>query len=427
MADLPSRAPAFVLEHLAWPLPTDVVACGAFLKNSACRVAGSTVRVSPEHGDLSTAAACAALADSLQWLAGGHRPPGRLMPQAFAHDLHPDFHSTRLALQWAAQLQVPALGVQHHHAHVAAIQAEHGLDPRRPLVGLALDGVGLGTDGHAWGGEVLVLPTASRFERVAHLPWLALPGGDVAAREPWRLAAAALHAAGHAARVGPLLAPRVGAALAQGVAAMLARGLNCPPSSAAGRWFDAAAGALGLSDRQAHEAEAAMALERAAAQALAERGLRYRADDARRLLATCGDDPDAGLDLLPLVVALFDERDVPRGAARFHARLALALVQAAQAAAHAAGTRDVALGGGCFFNRILRETVTDGLQAAGLRVWSARSLSFGDGGLALGQAWVAAHALAEAPCPPPRLHPAPPSTTPCPRLETRGRRIAEET
>ena len=163
--------------------PARVLACGAFLKNRALRLDGARFAWSAPHGDLGEPDACAALDASVETLLahGGI--------DAVAHDLHPDFHSTRLALALAERLGVPAVGVQHHHAHIAAVIAEHGL--AEPVIGIALDGVGLGTDGQAWGGELLWVDGgagAHRWERVAHLQPLALPGGDVAAREPWRLA-----------------------------------------------------------------------------------------------------------------------------------------------------------------------------------------------------------------------------------------------
>ncbi len=357
--ELPVRAPARVL------------ACGAFLKNRACLIDGRQVWWSPLHDDLSTPAACSALAASLQALVA--RASGPIA--AVAHDLHPDFHSTLLAVQWAERLQVPALAVQHHHAHMGTVQAEAGLVDDQPLIGLALDGVGLGLDGLAWGGEVLRLQ-GRRCDRLAHLPLLALPGGDVAAREPWRLAAAVLHELGRGDEIVPRLAPRVGHALARGVQQMLQRDLNCPRSSSAGRWFDAAAGLLGLSTRQAHEAEAAIALEQAAT-AWLEQGLPL----APR---------DPSLDLLPLFDALCSETDSGRAAAAFQRALAQGLVQAAGECARAAGATQVALGGGCFFNRLLDREVGTGLQAAGLVVLRPQQAGCGDAGLALGQAWVAA-------------------------------------
>lgn len=360
-------------QNLPVPAPARVLACGAFLKNAACLLDGDQVWWSPPHGDLATPAACTALQASVAALR--ERASGPL--DALAHDLHPDFFSTRLALECASQGALPARAVQHHHAHAAVVQAVHG-SSGGPLVALALDGVGLGDDGQAWGGEVLALHGA-RCTRVAHLPPLRLPGGDVAAREPWRLAAALLHAQGRDAV--SRFAPQVGLPLARGVVQMLERGLNCPPSTAAGRWFDAAAGLLGLSLRQAAEAEAAVALEQAATHWL-------EAHDRPALPA-----PSLALDAL--CAELADEPDAGRGAARFHLALAQGLVQAAVAAAQAAGATQVALVGGCFFNRLLSREVAAGLQAAGLQPLRPDPVDPGDAGLALGQAWAAALALQE--------------------------------
>ena len=161
-------------------------------------------------------------------------------PQAVVHDLHPDFYSTRFAARFARTRAVPLVGVQHHHAHIAAVLAEHGV--RGPVLGLALDGVGLGVDGTAWGGELLRVDGA-RCERLGHLARIALPGGDRAAHEPWRMAAAALHLMGRGERDrGAVPAAGRGARSQQ----MLLRDLHCPMTSSMGRWFDAAAGLLGV-------------------------------------------------------------------------------------------------------------------------------------------------------------------------------------
>ena len=243
-----------------------ILACGAFLKNAACLLdteAPLKPLWSAPHGDLSDPAACEALEQSVRALL--EQVGGRI--DAVAHDLHPDFFSTHLALRLAHEHGVSAIAVQHHHAHIAAVLAEHGTrhdkesdterDMARPVLGIALDGVGLGTDGVAWGGEVLLVDGA-HFERVGHLSPLALPGGDVAAREPWRMAAAALHACGLAEQIVPRFAPTVGEQAARTIHTMLQRGLNCPQTTAAGRWFDAMAGLLGLSVRQEFEAQAAI-------------------------------------------------------------------------------------------------------------------------------------------------------------------------
>ena len=362
--------------------PARVLACGAFLKNRAARLEGTRLAWSALHGDLGEAEACRALdasADAL--LARGG-------VDAIAHDLHPDFHSTRLALALGERLGVPVHGVQHHHAHIAAVIAEAGL--ARPVIGLALDGVGLGTDGSAWGGELLWVDggtRAAQWERVAHLHPIALPGGDVAAREPWRLAVAVLHSLGRGDEIEARFADRIAANTLRGLKTMLDRGLNCPTSSGAGRWFDAAAGALGLSLRQAFEAEAAIALEKLAAQALPAAGR------AATFAPT--------LDLRGVVAELFDvprddEAARARAALHFHHALADGLADAAWRAAQARDTDTVVFGGGCFLNRVLSERLAQQLQSRGLVVHAPRHAPCGDAGLALGQAWVAACQVAHA-------------------------------
>lgn len=361
-----------------------VLACGAWLKNSACLRQGDRVHWSPVHGDLGDPANCVALERSVAELAalGG----GAIA--AVAHDLHPDFFSSQLALRVATELGVPAIAVQHHHAHIGALLAEYGL--QRPVVGLALDGVGLGTDGVAWGGELLWLDGA-QWRREGHLGTLALPGGDAAAREPWRMAASALHALGRGGEIAERFGAAVGNAAAQTVQTMLARSLNCPLATGAGRWFDAAAGALRISVRQAFEAEAAIALEKLAADYLAAEG------DAD-LVGAYEIDADGVLDLRPLLAQLFELADggadgAARGAALFHVALADALASWAERAARRRGVQDVALGGGCFFNRVLTERLSARLKAGGMQVWLPQSVSCGDAGLALGQAWVARQML----------------------------------
>ncbi|WP_193058917.1 MULTISPECIES: carbamoyltransferase HypF [unclassified Pseudomonas] len=357
-----------------WP---PVLACGAWLKNTACLLQGDQVLWSPLHGDLGDPQSCLDLAASLDVLLAC----AEVTPQAIAHDLHPDFYSSQLAVTLAEKLNVPAVAVQHHHAHIAALMAEHGLDG--PVLGLALDGVGLGSDGAAWGGELLWV-ASDAWRRLGYLLPLPLPGGDVAAREPWRLAAAALHLLGRDDEILRRLGPLVGEQSANTVAQMLARNLNCPPSSGAGRWFDAAAGILGISVRQQFEAEAAIALERLAAEYLATHA-EPAIDGLWHLRA------DGVLDLLPLLTRLFELADSARsaeGAALFHLTLAAALADWIE---HQSTTLPVLLGGGCFANRLLSARLTQRLSARGLPVFSAQAVSCGDAGLALGQAWVAAH------------------------------------
>lgn len=371
-----------------------VLACGAWLKNAACLLdEHGAATWSAVHGDLSDPAACIALRASAHALLQQHASQGGAPVRAVAHDLHPDFFSTGLAMELAQALGVPAIGVQHHHAHIGAVVAERAIGG--PVIGLALDGVGLGDDGAAWGGELLRVDGA-RWQRLGHLHPLALPGGDRAAREPWRMAASALHALDRGADIVPRFAPVVGEATARGVQQMLVRGLNCPPTSSAGRWFDAAAAALGLSVSQTDEAQAAIALETAATRWLA----RQPAHEALPaslvdLLTDTLPDGQRRLDVRGLFAALLNvpaER-VDAAAAGFHLALADALARWAAQAAREHGTRTVCLGGGCFFNHVLRDRVSARLREAGLSVHLPGARGCGDAGLALGQAWVAARQL----------------------------------
>lgn len=352
-----------------------VIATGAWFKNTVCRSFGGEALLSPNVGDLDTPEACVAheraLADLLA-LAGD-------LPQAVAHDLHPDFHSSRSAVRLAEDLGVPCIAVQHHHAHVAALCAEHGID--KPILGLALDGVGLGDDGTAWGGELLKVDGA-RFERLGHLRPLALPGGDRAAREPWRMAASALHALGRGDEIERRYADEPGASALR---SMLDRNLNCPRTSSTGRIFDAAAGLLGLSRRMEFEAQAAIALEQA----------------ATRHIDACGwpaplqwsIDAEGRLDLLQALGQLAERSDTDAAAATFHATLVAALAEWTRRAADLNGVGSVAFSGGCFLNKLLSYRLREELQASGFTVLEVRRLSPGDASIALGQAWIAQRSL----------------------------------
>jgi hydrogenase maturation protein HypF len=354
-----------------------VLALGGYLKNTACQTRGDEAFLSPHVGDLDGGAACQALIEAIAHLQ-------RLLqtrPEAIACDLHPDFFSTRHAAELAAGLGVECIAVQHHHAHIGAVMAEHGLEG--PVLGLALDGVGLGTDRRAWGGELLKVDGA-RMQRLGHLLEMPQPGGDRAAREPWRMAAAALHLLGRGDRIPERFAARPAAAT---VARMLEQRINSEGTSSMGRWFDAAAGLLGVRAKMAFEGQAAMLLE----------GLADGAGEADLLpggWAVTGDR----LDLLPLVASLAEEADPARGARRFHATLIAALDQWVAMAARSSGLQRVVFGGGCFLNRILSRGLRERLQARGLQVWEAAQSPPNDGGLSLGQAWVAQRALEEERC-----------------------------
>ena len=381
MSDRTKAAPACV-EHqleLAHPAPP-LLSMGAWFKNTVCLAQGHQAWVSHTVGDLFQAEACLAHEVTARELLRVLADKGAKLA-AIAHDLHPDLHSTRFAVQLAAELGIRAIGVQHHHAHIAAVSAEHGIEG--PLLGLALDGVGLGTDGQAWGGELLRVDGA-RFERIGHLRPLALPGGDRAARDPWRMAAAALFDLGRGDEIAARFADQPGAEI---VAAMLARGLNSPRTSSMGRVFDAAAGLLGICPRMEFEAQAAIALEQNATAYIEAHGWPAPLQGGWHI------DDNGQLDLLPLLGALSTEPDTGYGAALFHATLLAALLQWVLRAAESSGIERLACGGGCFFNKLLRAGLVEKVPAAGLELFMPRQLLPGDTAISLGQAWVAIHQL----------------------------------
>jgi len=351
-----------------------VLAVGGYFKNTVCVTRGDEAFVSQHIGDLDNAPTCIALEDATAHLLAILE----VEPQVVAHDLHPDFLSTRHAAALAARLGVPLHGVQHHHAHVAAVVAEHRVTG--PVLGLALDGVGLGDDGAAWGGELLRVE-GDGFARLGRFVPLRLPGGDVAAREPWRMAAAALHRCGRDAEIARRFSNEVGATT---IAALLARGTQAPETSSAGRHFDAAAGLLGIRRRSAFEGQAAMLLEGLAEEhgPVAHDPHGFRINASREL------------DLAPLLVRLADTRDSGFGAALFHSTLVAALADWIADAALLESLSTVACSGGCFLNAILARDLRSALTARGISMLEARALPPNDGGLALGQAWIARQAAA---------------------------------
>lgn len=365
------RRVAAVLPRLNKPLilpfaGPSVLACGAWLKNTICITQDDKAWVSQLIGDLDSIAARRLLDETVAQMCDG------MAVEIVAHDLHPDFYSTQLALAFAARHDLPSLAVQHHHAHIAAVCAGHRF--AEPVLGLALDGVGLGTDGLPWGGELLRVDGA-QFQRLGHLLYIAMPGGDRAATEPWRMAAAVLFQLGRGDEIALRFPNQPGAVT---VAAMLERNLNCPLTSSMGRLFDAAAGLLRVSEIQTFEAQAAIDLQKLAQQhgQLAPMGGGYRLHD------------DGVLDFLPLLAVLADCKDAAYGASLFHATISAGLAAWLQRAGEEQQISHVALGGGCFYNEILLRELSGRLNTLGLHVMT--SLQPGDSSISLGQAWVAA-------------------------------------
>jgi hydrogenase maturation protein HypF len=344
-----------------------VLALGGFLKNTLCLTRNDRAYLSPHIGSLDNAATCRALEEAVVHL----QDILRIVPERVACDLHPDFPSSRLAAHYATERGLTCIAVQHHHAHIAAVMAEHGL--QEPMLGLALDGVGLGSDGGIWGGELLRIDGA-HCERIGHFHPLPLPGGDRAAREPWRLAAVVLHRLGRDEEITRRFGPR-----ANLIQQMLERRLQTPETSSAGRLFDAAAALLGVRQVNAYEGQAAMELE----------ALAHRHGPVSPLRDGFQISKDGVLDLWPLLARLADGLEPGAGAALFHATLTRALSEWLEWAGALSGLRQVALSGGCFLNQWLACQLQARLETAGWQVFTARQAPPNDGGLSLGQAWAA--------------------------------------
>jgi hydrogenase maturation protein HypF len=345
-----------------------VLALGAHLKSTVTITRGREAFVSQHIGDLDTAETVRFWRETIDHLLGILD----VRPEVIARDLHPDYLSSRMAEDFG----LPVVRVQHHAAHVAAIAAEHYL--AGPVLGLALDGHGFGADGGAWGGEMMWVDGAD-WRRVGRLAPLALPGGDRAAREPWRMGVAALHAVGR----GALAAARFpGRPLPGPLAARLAAGSEPVVTSSLGRLFDAAAALLGVRSVQAYEGQAAMELE-----ALV-RMPRPMQD---------GWTWDAGvLSFAPLLAAFADSPPDPRtGAEVFHGTLIEGLAAMAADGAAGTGLSALCLGGGCMMNRVLAEGLVAALSARGLTPVLARRLPPNDGGVSLGQAVMARQTVME--------------------------------
>jgi hydrogenase maturation protein HypF len=349
------------------------LAVGAYLNNTVCALYESNAFISAPNGDLDSRAACETFTETISHLLD----VVQLEPAWVACDLHADFYSTRYAHSFAHERKIPLIEVQHHHAHIGAVMAEHRLTG--PALGLALDGFGLGSDGGAWGGELLLL-NGAECQRRGHLRTLPLPGGDAAAREPWRMAAASLHELGRSDEIPQ----RFGAPGAM-IANMLEKKINCPMSSSAGRLFDAAAGLLGITPALPHEAQAAIMLESLAASFEHIEDMTAMPDGYAIEGTT--------LNMLPLLARLAErqppEQNTAQAAALFHVTFAAALTDWVLRNASATGVETIVLGGGCFANRLLSQALGKALAAQGMQVYCATKVPPGDAGLSLGQAWVA--------------------------------------
>ncbi len=370
------RSRGYVPDTLRLPVACarPVLGCGAELKSTFCLAKADRAWVGHHIGDLGNLETLVSYTEGIAHFE-------RLFaaePAVVAHDLHPDYLSTTYA---AEREGVQLIGVQHHHAHLAAVLAEHGLSG--PAAGAIYDGTGYGTDGTVWGGELLVGDLAG-FQRVGHLRPVALPGGDRAVREPWRMACSWLVACSGEDEEVPMpevFAGQVAPAMWDAVAGLARSGFSAPPTSSMGRLFDAVAALCGLPPRVTYEGQAAIALE-------------ALADGAERGAYPLPRGDDGVLDARVTVGAVVADlaAGVPSAqvAARLHRGVAEATASACAATASDAGVDTVVLSGGVFQNRLLLTDACARLRALGLHVLTPERLPPNDGGIAFGQVAVAA-------------------------------------
>ncbi|HWR41357.1 MAG TPA: carbamoyltransferase HypF [Patescibacteria group bacterium] len=358
-----------------------VLALGGELKNTFCLTRGRQAFLSTHNGDLENLPTYEAWRGAMEHYC-------RLLvirPEAVAYDPHPRY----LTRGYLEGLELPKVAVQHHHAHIAAVLAENGLPG--PVIGVAYDGTGYGADGHLWGGEILIADQRD-YRRAAHFRYLPLPGGEKAIREPWRLAAWFLQQEyGDDWIDGTWDTARKVRRDADNWRLLLqaaATGLNTPLTSGAGRLFDLTAALLGIRQQVHYEGQAAVELERAAGR---------RPGQVRPYSLRTDPQKPWELDFWPLLQSLaldcHQKKPVAELAADFHTTLAAATAEVVDRLALETGIREVALGGGVFQNITFLGQVTGRLAAKGFTVYIPRQAPANDGGLALGQAAVAAARL----------------------------------
>ena len=377
--------PVFLKDDPTADNQLSVLAVGGELKNTICLTKGTHAFLSQHVGDLENVESYRFFHEAIAHL----ERIFEIHPQVIAYDLHPDYFSTKWALQ---QKGVALIGVQHHHAHVASCMAENHLAGR--VIGFALDGTGYGTDGNVWGGEVLVAGYES-FDRAAHFEYVPLPGGAAAIRDPWRMAVSYLaHHLGHdfleldnIPFVRALDRSNVNLLLR-----MMEQRVNSPLTSSCGRLFDAVAALAGIRETVNYEAQAAIELEMAMAPS---DGASSESDgNAAYPMTLTPDGNNWILGTHPLFEALLDDLDrnvaVSIISRRFHNGLVEAFVQMAVLLRNQTNLNRVCLSGGTFHNGYLSQHLEARLSADGFEVFTQKQVPAGDGGLSLGQAMVAA-------------------------------------
>jgi len=362
------RSRGFAPEPIDLGMPVrDVLAVGGEIKNTFCLTTDHYAILSQHIGDLENYETLEFFRETLDHMQRFFR----VRPEAVAHDLHPGYLSTRAAFEMT---DLPRIGVQHHHAHIASCMAEHRLADK--VIGIAFDGTGYGTDGAIWGGEVLVCDYAA-FERRYHLRYVPLAGGDAAVREPWRVALAYLRDCGFQAADAPALAA-VPERRLMAVETMLARRVQIVNTSSGGRLFDAVSALLGVCLENRYEAQAAIELEAVAFAGAPAFGFDLHEDEID--LRDC---------IRELVSAIGKGEPVSLLSSRFHQTVANAIIAACEKLRASEGLTRVCLSGGSFQNVTLLEATVGGLERAGFETFWQSKIPCNDGGLSLGQAVIA--------------------------------------
>ena len=354
----------------SWSMP-QIFAAGAALKNTFCLTKDRYAFLSHHIGDLENFETLVAYEEGITHF----EKLFRIKPEVIAYDLHPDYMSTRYAKQRAKVENLPAFGIQHHFAHIAACMADNDHPNGAPVIGLSYDGTGYGTDGTIWGGEVL-LSTYTAFERRYHLKPVPLPGGDAAVKQPWRVALSWLLAAG--VDLDSPLPPiqQVAPQERQTVIGQIKAGINAPLTSSMGRLFDAAAALIGVRQQVSYEAQAAIELE-----ALVDPEVQEQYEFGLQ---------NAQIDPGPMILQLVEDSlanlPISAMAAKFHNTIAEISLQVCLQIREKEGIDQVAISGGVWQNMVLLGKTIQKLRTAGFKVLTHQQVPANDGGLALGQA-----------------------------------------
>jgi hydrogenase maturation protein HypF len=375
--------------RLSEPFRRQVLAVGGELKNTFALARGNHAFPSHHIGDLENYETLRSFREGIEHYCGLFD----VRPGLVAHDLHPEYLSTKYARE-LEEAGMPAVGVQHHHAHVASCLADNDRPSDERVIGVALDGTGYGPDGAVWGGEFFEGSIDEGFVRLAHLEYAPLPGGVAAIRQPWRMALAqlvALYGEEETLKLPLETVRRAGEANVRLISRLVERRLNTPPTSSAGRLFDAVAALVGVpgSDRATYEGQAAIELELAAGGPTTEAyPFRLRPEGPCSVIATSG-------IIAGVVEDLGSNHTASEISAKFHRTMAGVVAACCEKIRESRGVSSVALSGGTFQNGLLTEQTTTLLEERGFIIHTHRRVPPNDGGLALGQAILADKAFSK--------------------------------